>query len=210
MVLTFYKHSTIEIIQKDLTRLLDAVISDIADSLVEVDKSRERAPKAKGGFYQEGVGPFPEPLLLNRICQILGSKDEYRGKVETRRCPDLLLRGSWALEFKIVRPFGDNGKEAEDWSVNLLHPYKGNASALGDCLKLLELNTPERKAVVVIGYEHYPTQKSLAPLIDSFEILAEKIMNLKLGARVTENRRNLIHPFHQQLTVYAWEVCGLL
>jgi hypothetical protein len=192
----------------DSIRLLKTVVSDIADSLLNVDKSRERAPKAKGGFYQAGVGPFPEWLLLNRICQILGSKTEYQGKVETRRCPDLLIRGSWALEFKIARPFGDNGKDAEDWSVNLLHPYIGNTSSLGDCMKLLKLNMPERKAVVVIGYEHDPTQKPLAPLVDSFEILAERIMKIKLGPRETENRKNLIHPVHQQVTVYGWEVCG--
>jgi len=42
-----------------------------------------------------------------------------------------------ALEFKIARPFGDNGKEAENWSVNLPHPYAGNVSVIGDCLKLL-------------------------------------------------------------------------
>jgi hypothetical protein len=75
----------------DSIHLLKTVVSDIADSLLDVDKSRERAPKAKGGFYQVGVGPFPEWLLLNRICQILGSKTEYQGKVETRRCPDLLI-----------------------------------------------------------------------------------------------------------------------
>jgi hypothetical protein len=188
--------------------LLETIVSDIADSLVVVDKSKERAPKARGGFYQEGVGPFPEPLLLNRICQILGSRVEYQGKVETRKHPDLLIRESWALEFKIARPFGDNGKEAEDWSVNLLHPYKDSTSALGDCAKLLELYTPERKAVVVIGYEHDPTKKSLEPLIKSFEILAEEVMRIKLGPRITQNRRHLTHPVHQQLTVYAWEVCG--
>jgi hypothetical protein len=28
----------------------------------------------------------------------------------------------------------NNGKEAETWSVNLLHPYPGNVSVIGDCL----------------------------------------------------------------------------
>ncbi len=56
-------------------------------------------------------------------------------------------------------------------------------------MKLLELKTPERKAVVVIGYEHDPTQKPLAPLVDSFEILSERIMKIELGPRETENRK---------------------
>lgn len=147
---------------------------------------------------------------MKNISRILDSKSVYQGKVETRRTPDLLIKGSWALEFKIVRPFGDNGKEAENWSVNLIHPYEGNVSALGDCVKLLHLQTPEKKAVVVIGYEDDPPKIPIQPLINSFEILAERIMKIKLGSRETENRKNLVHPVHQQLTVHAWEVFGIV
>ena len=62
--------------------------------------------------------------------------------------------GPLALEIKLVRPFGDNGKPAENWSVNLLHPYAGNASAIGDCLRLEAWEGLERRACVAIGYEH--------------------------------------------------------
>jgi hypothetical protein len=185
--------------------MLKTVVSDVADSLVEIDSSGEPFRK-----FKQGVGPYGEPQLLKRISEILNSKNIYQGKVETRRTPDLVIKGSWALEFKIVRPFGDNGKEAEDWSVNLIHPYEGNVSALGDCIKLLNLNIPEKKAVLVIGYEHDPPKIRIQPLVESFEILAEKIMKVKLGARETENRKNLVHPVHQQSTVYAWEVLGRL
>jgi hypothetical protein len=68
----------------------------------------------------------------------------------------------------------------------------------------------EKKAVVVIGYEHDPPKIPIQPLIESFEMLAEKIMKVKLGPREIENRKNLVHPVHQQLTVYAWEVLGRL
>ena len=77
------------------------------------------------------------------------------------------------MEFKITRPFGENGREAENWSVNLLHPYAGNVSTIGDCYKLGALQCPERKEVVVIGYEHTPPQIDLTPLIGSFEIIAK-------------------------------------
>ena len=76
-------------------------------------------------------------------------------------------------------------------------------------MKLLRLGIPEKKGVVAIGYEHDPPRIPIQPLIQSFEILAEKIMKIELGPRETENRKNLIHPVHQQLTVYAWEVCGI-
>jgi hypothetical protein len=126
----------------------------------------------------------------------------------TKRVPDLLIEDLWALEFKIVRPFGDNGKEAENWSVNVLHPYAGNTSSLGDCQKLLALDRPERKGVFVIGYEHNPPQISIRPLISGFELLASRVMEIDLGQRVEEVRQNLVHPVHQQLTVFAWEVLG--
>jgi hypothetical protein len=183
--------------------MLKTVVSDIADSLVMIDSSG--VPFRK---FKQGVGPYGEPQLLRKISQILSLSGVYQGKVETRRTPDLLIKGSWALEFKIVRPFGDNGKEAENWSVNLIHPYEGNVSALGDCMKLLRLDLPEKKAVVAIGYEHDPPKIPVKPLVESFEILAERIMKIRLGPREAENRRNLIHPVHQQLTVYAWEVLG--
>ena len=58
-----------------------------------------------------------------------------------------------AIEFKVVRPFGDNGKEAENWSQNLLHPYKGNVSLIGDALKLLDLNNYRHKCLFAICFE---------------------------------------------------------
>lgn len=181
------------------------VISDIADALVTIDSSRIPF-QHRGRKYDPGVGPYGEPQLLKKVKDILNSKAIYKDKIETRRTPGLLFKGSWAMEFKLARPFGNNGKEAEYWSVNLLHPYEDNVSALGDCLKLLQLNCPEKKAIVVIGYEHDPPIISLNPLIKGFEMLADQLLKIKLGPREVENRRNLVHPVHQQLTVFAWEI----
>ena len=96
-----------------------------------------------------------------------------------KRTPDLLIKGLWALEFKIVRPFGDNGWEAENWSMNLLYPYKGNVSALGDSYKVLSLNSSEKKTVVTVCYEHNPLIISVEPLLDSFELIAGKVMRAR-------------------------------
>ena len=118
----------------------------------------------------------------------------------------MLIPGEWAVEFKIARPFGDNGKQAEDWSVNLLHPYAGNTSAIGDCLKLRTLECKERKAVVVIGYEHDPPQIDLSPLISAFELVAQGVTGIRLGSRVEALRKPLVHPVHQRVRLFAWEV----
>jgi hypothetical protein len=90
--------------------------------------------------------------------------------------------------------------------VNLLHPYPGNVSVIGDCLKLEKWEGLERRAAVVIGYEHTPAQINLEPLLSSFEAIASAVVGLKLGHRVHQDRFGLAHPVHQQLKVVAWEV----
>jgi len=181
---------------------LQKLTAQIADALIKIDSSRI---PFRG--FKPGVGPYGEPQLVKAIAEYL--EPIYPGRVATKRVPDLLILGLWSVEFKIVRPFGDNGKEAENWSVNLLHPYRGNASALGDCIKLASLGSPEKKAVIAICYEHNPTIIPVEPLLKSFELLAREIMHIKLGTRVIEGRAGLVHPVHQQLQVAAWEVVGI-
>jgi len=173
------------------------LMNDVTDAIVEVDASR-----IPFRSFKPGVGPYGEPQLLKLIVAHLNHLPEYKANAVTKRTPDLLIPDDWAVEFKIVRPFGDNGKEAEDWSVNLLHPYPGNVSSIGDCLKLMQLQGSERKSVAVIGYEHAPPKISLTPLIDSFEVICEKVIGVKLSKRV-ENYRRLDHPVHQAVRVFA-------
>jgi len=180
---------------------LDEIIDDITDSLVAIDDS-----KIPFKDFQPGVGPYGEPQLVKRIAKQLNELPKYKSKVITKRTPDLLIPHEWAIEFKIARPFGDNGNEAENWSVNLLHPYSGNVSSIGDCLKLAQLECPERLAVVVIGYEHTPPKIDLSPLIKSFEVIARQIANINISDRVETLRDNLVHPVHQLVRVFAWEV----
>ena len=135
---------------------LQGLINDIADTLVAIDSSGVPFKE-----YQPGVGPYGEPQLLTEVARRLDAMAIYHG-VRTKRTPDLLIPGQWALEFKIARPFGNNGKPAENWSVNLLHPYPGNVSTIGDCFKLQALQSEERKAIAVIGYEHDPPKDRFA------------------------------------------------
>ena len=114
---------------------LQELINDIADTLVAIDSSGVPFKD-----YQPGVGPYGEPQLLTEVARRLDAMTIYHG-ARTKRTPDLLIPGQWALEFKIARPFGNNGKAAENWSVNLLHPYPGNVSSIGDCFKLQALQS---------------------------------------------------------------------
>jgi hypothetical protein len=180
---------------------IKTVVQDIADVLKGIDSSR-----VPFKHFQPGVGPYAEPQLVKKVAADLNSIKRYGGCVKTMRTPDLLIEEHWALEIKLARPFGDNGKPAENWSVNLLHPYAGNTSLLGDCLKLQEMTRSEQKGVVAIGYEHDPAQISLEPLWKAFEVVAAVVLNIQLGARAQAHRDGLIHPVHQRLVVVGWKV----
>jgi hypothetical protein len=180
---------------------LAEVIADVVDALLEIDRSGQPFRN-----FQPGVGPYGEPQLVKLVASSLNALSKYHGQVRTKRNPDLLIPNKWAMEFKIVRPFGDNGKEAENWSVNLLHPYPGNVSVVGDCYKLARYQGSERRAAVVIGYEHLPSRIDISPLIRSFEAIIANVCGMKLSDRVETRRDTLIHPVHQSLRVFAWEV----
>jgi len=118
-----------------------------------------------GGIESAGGLILPEfDCLTSAALATFHKGDSGRGRLsellkgkgspcQTHKHPDLTIGAEWALELKIVRPFGDNGKEAENWSVNLLHPYRGCVSAIGDAFSLIEIEKEIRKAIVVIGYD---------------------------------------------------------
>ncbi len=62
--------------------------------------------------------------------------------------------------------------------------------------------------MVIFGYEHTPPQLPLDAAIQGFELLARQVIGVHLTHRVEELRDGLIHPVHQQLRVFAYEVLG--
>lgn len=180
---------------------LASLIAHIADGCMAIDRGG-RPFKS----FRPGVGPYGEPQLVKLVSEHLNSTPEFQGLVASKRTPDLLIAGRWAIEFKIARPFGDNGLEAENWSVNLLHPYPGSVSVLGDCLKLADWSGPERRAAVVVGFEHKPAVISLTPLLVAFEAIGAALLAFPLSERVEEVRHGLQHPVHQVLRIVAWEI----
>jgi hypothetical protein len=183
---------------------LRELVDDFADALAAIDGER-RVHKE----FQPGIGPFGEAEAVRLVLHWLKRRQPFRyNKAVIKRLPDLLLPGEWAVELKVIRPFGDNGKPAEHWSENVLHPYPGNTSSIGDCLKLLESGHPERKAVLIFGYEHTPPQVSLEPAMLAFEQVAGSVVRIIISSRYEVVRTNLVHPVHQQLRVYGYEVHG--
>ena len=154
--------------------------------------------------YKPGIGPFGEPQLVKEIARRLTNKGISARTTQTPA--DMDVGDTWAIEFKIVRPYGDNDIKAENWSQNLLHPYDDSTSLIGDAIKLLRLDTYPKKSVFAIGYEHETARIDLEPLISSFELISRSTMNIPLGQRIEERRTGLVHPTHQVVRCVAWQL----
>jgi len=181
---------------------LETIVDSFGQALAAVD--RDGRPHKR---FRAGIGPYGEADAVRLAVSYMRAEfPAHFSEAVVKRSPDMLIPGKWAVEFKIIRPYGDNDKPAEHWSENILHPYPGNTSSLGDCLKLLASKLQERKAVIVFGYEHSPAQISLEPAVKSFELIAEKILGIKLSSRIERRIESLIHPVHQVLRIFAWEI----
>ena len=177
---------------------LSELVKHVADALKNFDAEH---PVHKS--FRPGIGPFREPQLIKEVAFRLKSLGL---SAETRRTPDLEIGKTWAVEFKIVRPFGDDGRNAENWSQNLLHPYEGNTSLIGDTLKLMGGKDYQRSCLIAICYEHESPKVNLEQLLSSFELIAGSVMEIPLSRRVEERRNGLVHPTHQSLCCVAWEL----
>jgi hypothetical protein len=136
---------------------LGAVVDDFAAAFKAVDSSAPQG-SSRTRTYRPGIGPLAEAEAIRlALMHLQAVKPDVYAAASPKRYPDsaqlcdLVIPGQWAVEFKLIRPFGDNGVEAEHWSENILHPYAGNVSAIGDCVKLVQSAFPERKSVVVFG-----------------------------------------------------------
>jgi hypothetical protein len=72
---------------------LRSVLADIANAVTAVDSSGVAFKQ-----FLPGVGPYGEPQLVRLIADYLVSLSSYSGLVQTKRVPDLLIRGHWAIE----------------------------------------------------------------------------------------------------------------
>ena len=178
--------------------LHDEIVGTIADILKSFDSEY---PVHK--TFKPGIGPYGEPQLVREIASRLTGQGIHS---RTHQSPDMSVQGLWAFEFKIVRPFGDNGRQAESWSQNLLHPYEGNVSLIGDAMKLSRLDVYPHKCLFVISYEHNPPIVDIEPLLSSFELISRYVRDIPLGKRIEEKRDGLVHPVHQVMRCFSWEL----
>ncbi len=192
-----------------MTVSMDDIVADFGGALQRVDSSGPREPVKA---FKPGIGPLTEAYGITLAIDemVKAKRDRYEGAAPMRypglRSTCDLVFGDWALEFKLLRPFGDNGKPAENWIENALYPYRGNTSALGDLYKLQSTRLRPRQGVVLYGFEHTEAQIPLEPAVRSFELIAKEVLGFKLSAQTSVRHTALMHPVHQVLLVHGWEL----
>lgn len=201
---------------KSADLLLGNIVQDFAAAVERVDALRPVAINQRSGVsFQPGIGPHTEANTVRLVFSDLASmfRDVYAdhslgvpyGDGSRQSC-DLCLghapSWAWAIEVKMLRLMGDNGKPNDNILMHILSPYPQHRSALTDCDKLRASVLGDRRAVMIFGYDYVGWP--MDPAIEAFETLAHS--RGLLGPREHASFDGLTHPVHQRGRVFAWQV----
>jgi hypothetical protein len=192
------------------------LVTDFARAIKLIDSLKPVAISSRtGAAYQPGIGPHTEAQTVRLVMARLAADDSAKyGSAMlgvpyadgTRQSCDVCLGHppAWdqAIEVKMLRLMGDNGKLNDNMMMHILSPYPAHRSALTDCSKVVTSQLARNKAVMIYGYD-YPDWP-MDPVIDAFEALAAR--DVTLSSRSVACFDSLIHPVHQRGRVFGWEV----
>lgn len=194
---------------------LGELVRGFASAIVDADAKRPIAKSARSNRkFQAGIGPCAEPLAVSLIMRELAvlcpekyekyqTSVNYPGsKQECDLCFGLAPDWDWAVEVKLFRLCGDNGKPNDHMLTHLLSPYPGHRSALTDLEKLRGWKGPKKKAIIIYAFNHnrWPIQSG----IDAFEVLARS--RATLSKRFEAPFSGLVHPVHSAGAVVGWQL----
>jgi hypothetical protein len=148
--------------------MLADLVLDLARGIEAVDARAPQAANTRTGApCQPGIGPHTEAQTIKLVLDYLAKADRqpyysYRLGVPyadgTRQACDVCLGDptawEWAIEVKMLRLMGDNGKLNDNMLMHILSPYPQHRSALTDCTNLVASQLGIRKAIVVYGYDY--------------------------------------------------------
>lgn len=196
---------------------LGPFVHAFARALESADHKCPVAVNARSGApFSAGIGPHSESETIRLVIsepEIAGT-DAYPGwrlnvpypDRARQRC-DLCLVGAsgqieWAIEAKLLRLLGDNGRPNDNLLMHILSPYPVHRSPVTDCVKLASSRLGNHAAVIIFGYEcdEFP----LNPAIRAFESLAKD--QVRLSQRFEAPFTGLVHPVHRHGSVFGWEV----
>ena len=193
---------------------LSEFVAQFAEALNAADSRRPMAVSPRSGrVYQPGIGPHPEDRAVDLIVAELNIlQPDWRHRaaaVLSQLEADLrLLWGDppeWAVEIKMFRPNGDNGKPDDTAIKDILSPFVADRSAVADCRKIADSDIAPHRAILIYGFDD--NRKPLLEMIAAFETLART--RVTLGQRRQAPIGPLVHPVHRTGAVFGWEVTPL-
>jgi hypothetical protein len=198
---------------------LQVIVDVFAEGIVAADALRPRAKSVRSRKpFRPGIGPHSERQAIDLVTEQmmrlrptefasrLAPQVPYPAAPRSRcdLCVGTRPRWEWAMELKMLRFLGDNGKPHDNILLHILSPYRSHRSALTDCEKLTESGFECRKAILIYGFDH--DEWPLDPAIEAFEQLARH--RVDLGDRTTAKFDRLVNPVHSRGRVFGWEIRG--
>jgi len=192
---------------------LETFVRAFADAFARIDARSPVWVSRSGRAYQPGLGPHGENEVVRLVLAELTGAPPHVTVAAGQALPypngsrqkcDLWLGAplKWAIEVKMARFRGDNGKPDDTALKDLISPYEDDHSALTDCVKLARSDFPCRTALLVYGFDF--DDRPLDPAIDALETLARA--RVKLGQRIEVRLGPLVHPVMSAGRVFAWEI----
>ena len=190
-------------------------VRDFAEAMQVADALRPQARSRRGTrLYRPGIGPYAEDAAVDLTLSALQRIHPQRYVLQTgirypasRQKCDLGIGDplEWAVEVKMARLSGDNGKPDDTSVQQVLSPFSTDRSAVSDAHKLVNSSIAPHKAVLIYGFND--EARPLLTLIDAFEALAGHYVSL--GQRNSAAIAALSHPVFQSGAVFAWSVRAL-
>ena len=192
---------------------LDKFVRDFAEAMARADSHRPQAKSSRSGrVYQPGIGPFGEDKAVD---QTIGEMRRlFPGAYDGLRCRALypgsrqrcdIVEGeplSWAIEIKMARFAGDNGKPDDMATKDLISPFDCDRSAVSDCAKLAASRIAPNCALVIYGFDD--PLRPLDVMVEAFEALART--RVTLGNRYSAPLQGLVQPVFASGRVFGWLV----
>jgi len=189
------------------------LVTDLAKAFAQADAlSPVAVSQRKTPTYKPGIGPNAENdairLALDQLKLIPPYRTAKLGQFlpypDARQKCDLWIGEplEWAIEVKMARFVGDNGR-VDDMAVkDLLSPFAKDRSAVTDRKKLAEADFGCNKAMVIYGFEIPERPLNLA--IAAFETLARA--QVELGPRHEQTFGPLVHQYHSMGRLFGWAI----
>ena len=162
-----------------------------------------RRPEIK---YSPGIGPFQEKKLIELVTNEMKNQNQIFNNILleekypnfSRKKLDIFWPNeevNYYIEAKAMRRLRNNGNPEEFIMVDLLSPYEGDGSVLGDIKKLKNSGFEGEKVILIYGYDYDEAPMDI--IVGCYELIADKYF-CKFKETYEQSFDGLIHPIHKR------------